>query len=357
MGKNISRKKKALYLSIATVVIVLCCIYTWEMFQRNDHPKSFEARPEIDGDYVVWLGGTVLNEDVYLRQISTGDTTNVSHNRAIGYILDVSGDYVLWQNYKYKAFLYQISTGDTKVVAKYSSYPKIDGDYVVWCNTEEHFSEVHLYQISTGITSQIAEVSNGMRRPEISGDYVVWATSSGGGMEVFLHQISENETTRIWHQEASIPHLKIVGDHVWWWSYEEGKSYLYKISTNDFVEIPGGSKDMQVHADHLAWSEEIDGDKEVFLHQISTGTTTQITDNTTDDLVYQVNDDYVLWVQSSEPADEIYLYQIETGKTIQVSNMASNAYEVKIDGDYVVWHDYSDAYLAELNSGFVTRLE
>ena len=37
--------------------------------------------------------------------------------------------------------------------------------------------------------------------------------------------------------------------------------------------------------------------------------------------------------------------------------MASNAYEVKIDGDYVVWHDYSDAYLAELNSGFVTRLE
>ena len=276
MGKNISRKKKALYLSIATVVIVLCCIYTWEIFQRNDHPKSFEARPEIDGDYVVWLGGTVLNVDVYLRQISTGDTTNVSHNRAVGYILDVSGDYVLWQNYKYKAYLYQISTGDTRLAAKSASYPKIDGDYVVWSNTEEHFSEVHLYQVSTGITRQIAEVSNGMRRPEISGDYVVWATSSGEGREVFLHQISENKTSRIWHQEDSVHDLKIAEDHVWWWSYEEGKSYLYTISTNDLEEIPNGSKFMWIHGDHLAWSEEIDGDKEVFLHQISTGTTTQI---------------------------------------------------------------------------------
>ena len=327
------------------------------MFQRNDHPKSFEARPEIDGDYVVWLGGTVLNEDVYLRQISTGNTTKVSHNRATGYILDVSGDYVLWQNYKYKAFLYQISTDDTKLAAKSASYPKIDADFVVWSNTEEHFSEVYLYQVSTGITRQIAALSNCMRRPEISGDYVVWATSSGEGMEVFLHQISENKTTHIWRQEASIPHLKIAEDHVWWWSYEEGKSYLYKISANDFVEIPAGSKDMHIHGDHLAWSEVIDGDKEVFLHQINTGITTQLTDNSVNDLVYQINGEYVLWVQFSDPADEIYLYQIETGKTSQVPKIALKAYDAKVDGEYVVWHDYSDAYLAEINTGIVTRLE
>ncbi len=246
MTKIRSPKKITLRL-IVVIIIVLCCIYSWEIFQRNDHPKSFEARPEIDGDYVVWLGGKVLNEDVYLRQISTGNTTKVSHNRAIGYILDVSGDYVLWQNYKYKVFLYQISTGETKMVTKFASYPKIDGDFVVWSNTEEHFSEVYLYQISTGITRQIDEVSNGMRRPEISGYYVVWATSSGEGMEVFLHQISENETTRIWRQEVSFFDLKIAEDYVWWWSHGEGKSYLYKISTNDFVKISDGSKDMVTH--------------------------------------------------------------------------------------------------------------
>ena len=62
---------------------------------------------------------------------------------------------------------------------------------------------------------------------------------------------------------------------------------------------------------YVVWQGDADGDNEIYLYEIRSGITTQISNNEADDYYPKVNGDYVVW--SGDGDEEVYLYQISTG--------------------------------------------
>jgi Tol biopolymer transport system component len=109
----------------------------------NEHPR-------IDGGVVVWSAGDVWTAE---------DTDD-------------------WDSYQIN--LYDMSTGETKVLTKGgagNTAPSIEGDLVAWQTKLP--STVMAYRISTGSTAQISRSGDTARAPEVDGTRIAWYGASG----------------------------------------------------------------------------------------------------------------------------------------------------------------------------------
>ena len=92
---------------------------------------------------------------------------------------------------------------------------------------------------------------------------------------------------------------------------------------------------------YVVWSGWDDEDYEIYLYQISSGVTKQITSNEEDDLFPEISGDYVVWHGREDWEWDVYLYQISIGKTINVSNDPADENHFdsfpQVYGDYMTW--------------------
>lgn len=68
----------------------------------------------------------------------------------------------------------------------------------------------------------------------------------------------------------------------------------------------------QISGDHVVWQKRVGGNWEIFLHDLSTSTTTQITANTSDDVSPQIDGNFITWLGGGF-AGNIYYYNISAG--------------------------------------------
>ena len=136
--------------------------------------------------------------------------------------------------------------------------------------------------------------------------------------------------------------------------------YALTITTTQVTNNTANDVSPQINGDYVVWRGYADGDNEIYLYRISSGTTTQVTNNTASDDYPQINGDYVVWRGYADGDSEIYLYQISSGTTTQVTNNTANDASPQIDGDYVVWYGYTDGdseiYLYRISSSTTTQV-
>ncbi len=93
----------------------------------------------------------------------------------------------------------------------------------------------------------------------------------------------------------------------------------------------------QLSGDYLVWQAEIDGDREIFLHNLKSQKTKQITNNFTDDVKPQISGNNIVWQGYQNNSQAIFTYNIDTGLTTRISSSSSNNLLPKISDNNIVW--------------------
>lgn len=166
---------------------------------NNDVPESSY---HIDGNNIVWLSGTGVEAEIFLYD--GNETTQLTDNNAIGAsFLDVNEGKIVWSNNQpgenFEVFLYdgdrtiQITDNDAN-----DTFPRVDGDNIVWLSESESGTEVWLYDGNE--TIQLTNSARDKKFLQLDGENVAWleSTSSNSGVEidtVFLATPEENFTT------------------------------------------------------------------------------------------------------------------------------------------------------------------
>ncbi len=68
-----------------------------------------------------------------------------------------------------------------------------------------------------------------------------------------------------------------------------------------------------ISGNYVVWQGYVGGNWEVFLHDLTTSTTTQITSNSTDDISPQTDGNYITWMGEISGGSGIFSYNISTG--------------------------------------------
>lgn len=161
--------------------------------------------------------------------------------------------------------------------------------------------------------------------PDAAERYTVWSSFvSGASREIFLWDRQTGETTRVTHDEKNDYEPRVDGDFVVW--YGGGVRNTPFRSLYDLRE------------------------NEIYLHRISTGETTALTDNALGDRTPDVHDGIVVWDgdrpvpggTSHQRYHAVMRHRIATGETLEITTTGAGFpfatyHEPMVWGRYIVY--------------------
>ncbi|HEY9697847.1 MAG TPA: cadherin-like domain-containing protein [Trichocoleus sp.] len=214
--------------------------------------------------------------------------------------------------------------------------PKVDGFNVVWSGNDDTDSEVFFYNGTTrAIPVQLTNNSIDDLANEISGTNVTWTTidTTNISLQAFLYNTTTQASTRITAGlvVSGLPGLNLTVDVA---SGVSGSN----VALNVFDSI-----NLQVAQDYVAGRITIDEfiargfETEVFLYNGSTGTSTRLTNNATNDTAVGISGSNIVWTGFDGNDNEVFFYSGTTGTTTQLTNNTTNDTAVGISGSNIVW--------------------
>jgi beta propeller repeat protein len=142
---------------------------------------------------------------------------------------------------------------------------------------------------------------------------------------------------------------------------------ISRVTTNAYEEASPHMK-----GDYLVWQGQVDGDWEIFLHNVATGECLgRITANGYDDISPQTDGNYVVWLGFSLPSGEtflpggeIFLYDITKGQITRVTNDSNVESYPQIANGRVVWASHAvgnsvepgEIFLYDIATGLTEQL-
>jgi beta propeller repeat protein len=268
-----------------------------------------DTSPSIDGDYVVWQGYVNGNWEIFLYNIMSGNTDQITFNAFDDTKPQIDGNYAVWQGFgnlpedqqsgtvDWEIFLYNISSHETIQVTMNNAQdhsPRIAGNWLAWMQApgdDSDVQEIFLFRIPTGPTTPLTDNGRENAILQMDSNTLLWA------------EIAEPENTALYTCNLTQPNPQpelAPEDYVW---------------TGD---TPPRSGDLSVFAQYSV------GDAEIFLRDTRTRQLEQITNNSIDDglasidesRVVQTGDDteeagttgnFIVWAGGEAQDSEIYL--------------------------------------------------
>ena len=193
-------------------------------------------------------------------------------------------------------------------------------------------SAISVCTVASGTISRISIPNSSIvyENPAIYGSNVVWQDSRNGNFALYLYDAISGTESRISENDAS----------------NQINPAIYK--------------DLVVYQD----DREAGGSSDIFLYNITSGLTTQITNNLADQINPAVYGDHIVWSDNRDDATgmtyQIYINGTSPGTEYAISPaFGTDQQHPQIFGDLVVWQDNRngnwDIYLFNLTSGQETR--
>lgn len=220
------------------------------------------------------------------------------------------------------------------------SYPIIMDRRVVWQDhrfqnlndpdpANRHNSEVFMYDPGEGVERRITNAANHQVHPDIFGDYIVWHDERDiEQIDVWLYRISTGEEFNISNHPSDQITPSVWGDKVVW------------------SDLRNGTGDAKYTYENL----------DVYLYDITTGRTRQITDDPSDQEWPHIHGRYITWndmrngsrpVEGGSPSGaDVYLYDLETDEEKRVTWHEGNDGAARVAGDKIIWYTGRDGVAA-----------
>ncbi|HMA05854.1 MAG TPA: hypothetical protein VKO45_08005 [Methanomicrobiales archaeon] len=286
----------------------------------NDFPGRF------DGDLIVYeaqRGGG--DSDIYLYNITSGNTTAVATGPAIQKSPAVFGGTVVYSAYEVHGFnrtdadlyTYDVPSGVTKRISLPGDQlnPRIYGDLIAWQDESPGRSSVNvvLYDLGTQVKLKVP-ARTWAYSPDLSGGKVIWIDDPVAPA-VFLYDIGEKTVRRVTNKTGIKDTPALDGDRITWAD-----------TRNDYAEI--------------------------YALDIRTGTETNVTTDDSNHFTPAISGDRVVWVDFRNGNRDIYMYDLAARRETAVTTAEMDQVAPQIAGCTIAWADNRngsfDVYYKEL---------
>lgn len=294
----------------------------WSVAQITDNNVMDEV-PVAQGNLLAWRAHDTHDYEIMTFDFETGTTSQLTDNQVDDWEPKVYGSHVVWMEGErggpWTLRLYDTNTGATRQIAdgtvRYGQY-QLKGDLLVWPHLQDGIiGEVKVLRLSTGEALTIgggdAEVRDVFARTD--GRYVLVATETGQeSWDLLLYDTASGT-------QEKIAGGAIVGD----WRYLDDRRLADGV---------------------VVWSASDGHDEEIFLYEIASGTTTQLTNNEVSDIEPEVGRGYVLWARSPLQSDgsssasrEVILYD---RRSTHEQILGQGYGRLAEDGTLAIWSEY-----------------
>ena len=336
----------------------------WTITQLSNSSAN-KFFPCVGGNYVVWsaLDGRTHYDQIYLFDIKTGETRQISNNQLDNMNAQVSqgrifwesstnlilydtvsgstktiaatvnlssrldsapvfvGNLVVWQNQREtrsadaEVDLWDTRTAKVKVIASQGRLPSTDGRHVVWEEPVGKASALVLLDTTTGQTQTLPNSYNVTGAPEVSGGYIVWSASDGKTSTVYLYDVLAHSTKPLTSPSATLYFPQTDGGLVVWRQQQLASTS----TTQPFGEAAPGTS--------------------IVLYDAKTGRRTEVSDNVLPGTLPRLKDGLVLWEGVVNHVKAVFVYDIRAKDTFQLPNKTDilDAYQVSTSDAHVAW--------------------
>ncbi|MDD1669522.1 MAG: hypothetical protein LUO97_06940 [Methanomicrobiales archaeon] len=273
----------------------------------NDYPGRF------DGDLIVYEADRSGGEsDIYLYNITSGNTTAVATGPAIQRSPSISGNRVVYSSYEVRQFnksdadlfIYDVPSGVTKRLPLPGDQlnPRIYGDLLAWQDESPGRSSVNiiLYDLGTLVKRKVP-ARTWAYTPDLSGGKVIWVDDLVAPA-VYLYDISGNTVRRVLNKTGITSSISLDGHRITWAD-----------TRNDYAEV--------------------------YVLDLDTGAQTNVTTDNRNHFTPAISGDRVVWVDFRNGNRDIYLYDLVARREIAVTTSAEDQVDPRIAGCTVAWAD------------------
>lgn len=272
---------------------------------------SGSENPIISGNKIVWTSSNSgPNRNLFLRDLTTGVTTQVTNDTKYFYHHDLDGEKLVWQESGTNKIWYKnLITGEVRQLG-IGWYPAVSGDRIVWWN----------YNIVGGVEADGITLYN-----------LASSTST----------LLPNTKGYFWDLDLEGTKLIITGGGIHYYNLTNNSKV--KVSTETSTE---SSENGVVSGDFIIWqkSDNFGNYSEIWKYQISTGAKAKIS---TQQRAFRprIDQNKVVWVVPFEGNIGFYIYDLSANIERKLDPYASNHYEfLGISGGKVVWLSYEGVF-------------
>ena len=183
---------------------------TGETIRLTDH-TSAQIKPSIWENYVVWEDYRHGNADIYYMDLNTMTEHRVTSHASDQISPRINNGRIVWLDYRGPdhmfgdIYMYDIQEEETLVISDgrfRKASPDIYGDIVVWTDYRNYWAgiydtmkaDIYMYDLTTGEESPLVEEDIHQRNPSIYMDTVTWIEYDGEKNNIYMKQIGENKT-------------------------------------------------------------------------------------------------------------------------------------------------------------------
>jgi len=220
----------------------------------NEAAPQYE--PLIDWNRMVWSDYRDGNWDVYTRDSNNGEIKSIvteKHPQRHPQIAQIPGSSLVEQNVTYRIiwrderagkadiYLHDMSTGQTKRLTTISANendPVIDGNIVAWKDTRNGLrGDIYFMDVTTGKTKAVTNDSYSQSAPDVSDGRIVWADNRDGDSDVYCYTVATGVTQRITSEPVEQDSPRIGGSTVVWREQGAGGSVIRYATIGSSVEL------------------------------------------------------------------------------------------------------------------------
>ncbi|MCL5735960.1 MAG: S-layer homology domain-containing protein [Actinobacteria bacterium] len=368
---------RAALLAVAAAVLILVLIlgFTgpalaemdvagWQFKDLSSRQVRIQFDLAFDSEKLAWIKYDSGSSDVFLLDLTAGFETRVTDTPENEEVVALDGDrlvYAAWDagsdiSAPAKIYLVNLAGGATQLIAEgpldIQGGIQIEGDYIAWaqydppagCSPSQAGGRgLYVYTISSAAKDKISGrlaygggSSGGQKAFDLGQGGIAYVEADSGGVdgEAFLYNLDTEATADLGPSLAASHHVSLAGDLVTW--------------AAPGVEMAG---DIYKTAD-------------IFIHKISSGSTTKIATAHAYAPLPKTDGRFVVWEDFLPhpvmPRPVIVGYDSETKGSIDVSHNLFLNFTPEISDGLVVWERggelESEIMAADLRTGQITQL-
>ena len=275
-------------------------------------PTTKQNYPGIGENRIVYTSNENGKADIYLYDIPTGITTQITMDPENQWGPKIYGDYIVWtdnRNGNNDIYAYDLSVDtDNDGIKNYLEDPRLDpdpaeypittdpapqrypyvyGDIIVWTDFRtaagERGMDIYMYKFSTGQEYAITDDDFTQKEPHIWDNKIVWQDNrnerSQYNEDIYMYDLGPDgipftgDTGEGEYQLTSGSRRcwwpRLYGDLVAFWGFRQSKTdiYIYNLVSGDTDQITRSTKARTpfIYEDHIVYSDARDGTYDIYL--------------------------------------------------------------------------------------------